>query len=210
VAVFTAYNAAAKRTGQSLEIATFRALSAARAEFFGRYKDLDKHDDSNTYSKEEPPQHIGNNALPGDENLDFIVRHPTAGHIGLECKNVRHWLYPDSNEVMDAVRKCVTLDCIPVLIARRIPFVTFMLLTKCGGIVHQTYNQLYPLADAEVAAKARDKNLLGYHDTHPVHRCVTAWYAVRQMIARSTWYRAASAPGTAQPSKPSGTGASAR
>lgn len=163
-AVFTAYNAAAKRTGQALEIATFRAPSAAGFEYQGRYKDLDKHDDSQTYSKEEPLRPIGNLSLEGDELLDFIIRHPDAGHLGVECKNVRHWLYPDSQEVMDAIRKCVALNCVPVLIARRIAFVTFSLLTRCGGLVHQTYNQLYPEADADVAAKAKDKTILGYHD----------------------------------------------
>jgi hypothetical protein len=53
---------------------------------------------------------------------------------------------------------------VPVLIARRIPYVTFKLLNACGAIIHQTYNQLFPLADAQLAGMVRDKNLLGYHD----------------------------------------------
>lgn len=60
--------------------------------------------------------------------------------------------------------KCCKLDIVPVLIARRIPFVTFMLFNQCDVIVHQTYNQLYPMADYELAEKAKDKKLLGYHD----------------------------------------------
>jgi hypothetical protein len=51
-----------------------------------------------------------------------------------------------------------------VLIARRIPYVTFKLLHACWAIVHQTYNQRFPLPDADLANKAKDKNLLGYHD----------------------------------------------
>ena len=52
----------------------------------------------------------------------------------------------------------------PVLIARRLPYITFSLLNVCGVILHQTYNQLFPSADAELASKAKDKTLLGYHD----------------------------------------------
>jgi hypothetical protein len=62
------------------------------------------------------------------------------------------------------LRKCVALDVVPVLIVRRIPYVTFMLFSTCGVIMHQTYNQLLPNADAALAEKAKDKKLLAYHD----------------------------------------------
>ena len=51
-----------------------------------------------------------------------------------------------------------------MLIARRIPFVTFKVLSICGVVFHQNYNQLLPEADRELAEKAKDKRLLGYHD----------------------------------------------
>jgi hypothetical protein len=154
-----------QRLGQTLEIATYRALVATDGlEFFGRFKDLDTHDDSELYSKEEPPSHIGARILPGSRLLDFIVRHPTAGPLGLECKNVREWVYPDREEVKELLLKCTTLDAVPVLIARRIPFVTFKLLSTAGVIVHQTYNQLLPSSDVTLAKKLRQKDLLGYHD----------------------------------------------
>ena len=153
-----------RRMGQPLEIATYRALCEQEAEFYGRYKDLDEHEDSQLYKKEEPPQHIGKKALPGAQNLDFLFRHPEAGPLGIECKNVREWLYPDRDEISELLVKCLALDCVPVLIARRIPFVTFRLLSTCGVIMHQTYNQLFPASEPELAARARDKNLLAYHD----------------------------------------------
>lgn len=37
-------------------------------------------------------------------------------------------------------------------------------MSRCGVIVHQTYNQLLPATLEDLAARARDKNLLGYHD----------------------------------------------
>lgn len=164
--VFQALNhgSLSKRLGQTLEIATYRALLKSGAEFYGRFKDLNAHDDSTLYSKEEPPQHIGNRSLSGDQRLDFLARHPEAGHLGIECKNVREWLYPDRQEISEVLTKCIALDCVPVLVARRIPYVTFFLLTTCGAILHQHYNQLLPSADASLADQARHKSLLGYHD----------------------------------------------
>jgi hypothetical protein len=53
---------------------------------------------------------------------------------------------------------------VPVLIARRLPFVTIRLLQMGGCLIHENYNQLYPEADARLAERVREKNLLGYHD----------------------------------------------
>jgi hypothetical protein len=73
-------------------------------------------------------------------------------------------MYPHVDEIKEMLRKCLALNAVPVLIARRIPFVTFHILGKCGLVIHQTYNQLLPDSEAELAAKVRDKTLLGYHD----------------------------------------------
>jgi hypothetical protein len=123
---------------------------------------MDLHDDSTMYKKEEPPSIISHRACTGC--LDFIVVTQAGTFAGIEIKNSREWLYPRRDEVMELLDKCVVLDLVPVLIARRIPFVTFKLLTACGAIVHQTYNQLFPAADAALAARAQSKYLLGYHD----------------------------------------------
>lgn len=159
------HHSVSMRLGQTLEIATYRALCADDGtEFYGRFKNLEAHDDSASYSKEEPPQHIGRRSLAGDQRLDFIIRHPTAGALGIECKNIREWLYPDRLEITEALAKCLVLDCVPVLISRRIPYVTFLLLSACGVLMHQTYNQLLPQADLALADRVRHKTLLGYHD----------------------------------------------
>src|ERR1700736_3432109 len=44
-------------------------------------------------AKEEPPQHLGSHELEGQERLDFLVHHPETW-LGIECKNIREWLYP--------------------------------------------------------------------------------------------------------------------
>ena len=56
------------------------------------------------------------------------------------------------------------LEAVPVLIARRYSYEAFSILTECGVIVHQMYNQRYANHDADLANRVRDKRLLGYHD----------------------------------------------
>jgi hypothetical protein len=154
------------RVGQALEIATYRALIGlpSNAHYFGRITDLNDHDDSSLYRKDEPPSYLGNRSIPNNKRLDFLVHHQTAGYLGLECKNIREWLYPSQTEIKETLNKCIALDCVPVFIARRIPYVTFRLLWTCGCLMHQTYNQLFPLSAQTIAADARNKDLLGYHD----------------------------------------------
>ena len=153
------------RIGQCLEIAIYRALLCQDAlDYLGSFPGLDEHDDSLRYSKEEPPQSLSGKCLPGDQRLDFLIRHPDAGWVAIESKNVREWLYPDRSEITDLLGKAVALDCVPVLIARRLAFVTFKVLSTCGVLFHQTYNQLLPEAERDLAHKVKDKRLLGYHD----------------------------------------------
>jgi hypothetical protein len=83
------------RVGQTLEIATFRALQQTGETLFGRFRDLNEHGDDQLYSKEEPPQHLGSHELEGDRRLDFLLQSPSRIWLGIECKNIREWLYPD-------------------------------------------------------------------------------------------------------------------
>ena len=83
---------------------------------------------------------------------------------GIEVKNHRTWIYPDTTEVKNKLWKCTDIGAVPVLISRRIPFITFRLLNLSGCLVHQTYNQLYANADADLVALTSHKDSLGYHD----------------------------------------------
>ena len=153
------------RIGQCLEIAIYKALlPQVTLDHVGGFTGLAEHDDSILYSKEEPPQTLSGRRLPGDQRLDFLIRHPDAGWAAIESKNVREWLYPDRSEITDLLGKAIALDAVPVLIARRLAFVTFKVLSTCGVLFHQTYNQLLPDTERELADKAKDKRLLGYHD----------------------------------------------
>lgn len=153
------------RVGQCLEIAIYRALLRQDTfEYLGDFMDLDDHDDSRLYSKEEPPRALNGKRLHGNQRLDFLIRDPEAGWAGIEAKNVREWLYPSHDEIRDLLGKAVALDCVPVLIARRFQYSAFTVLFACGVVVHQNYNQLLPEADRDLAEQAKDKRLLGYHD----------------------------------------------
>jgi hypothetical protein len=150
------------RTGQALEIAVYKAMLAAPdVKTFGGFTDLSVAAKTGLYQKDEV--HTLDGKSLGKEALDFIVQ---AGgqDCGVEVKNVREWLYPNRSEIRDAVRKALTLDTVPVIVARRIPYVTYRLLTLCGVILHQNYNQLMATEDEAVATLARRKDLLGYHD----------------------------------------------
>ncbi len=151
--------------GQTLEIAILRSLkSQAECDFMGDFPDLDDHDDSIQYSKEEPPASLSGRRIPGRRRLDFLLHRSDGGYAGVEAKNVRQWFYPDREEIRELLLKCCALDIVPVLIARRIHYSTFSVLNPCGVILHQTFNQLYPNSARALVPQLRDKDLLGFHD----------------------------------------------
>jgi hypothetical protein len=153
-----------RRLGQALEIPVFKALQGqTKLHFLGAFTDLSDHDDSSLYRKEEHPEYVNGLSMPQKKKLDFLI---FRGEVvaGIEVKNTRPWVYPDSEEVVELIAKCCAINAVPILIARRIHYATFSVLSNCGVILHQTYNQRYPKADEQLAALARDKNLLGYHD----------------------------------------------
>ena len=159
--------AVSDRRGQCLELAIFRALGAqSNAPYFGRFPDFDPSVSrrKNLYSKEEPPSHIGGRAIPGAGPLDFLYLHRTAGFAGVEAKNIREWIYPGRDEIKELLVKCVALDCVPILVARRLPRATLDVLGAAGVILHQTRNQLYHLADEDLAVRAKRQDLLGFND----------------------------------------------
>ena len=156
------------RRGQCLELSIYRALCAQPdVQYLGRFLDFDPTVPTRPkklYRKEEPPRHIGNHAMQGELRLDFLYLHPTAGSAGLEAKNVREWLYPHGDDIKGLLFKCVALDCVPVLVARRFPRVTVKVLEMCGVVLHQTLNQLYHVADKGLAGRAMRQDLLGFDD----------------------------------------------
>lgn len=61
----------------------------------------------------------------------FIIHKNTNIAIGIEAKNIREWIYPASVEVWRAIARACTLNCLPVLIARKISYIA-----KAGFFAH--------------------------------------------------------------------------
>lgn len=158
----TESHAFTSRMGQTAEIAVQRAMQTSKLHFFGHFSDLQLHDDSTLYTKLDPDFFSGIPILGG--KLDYIVVNPDVGGIGIEIKNTREWVYPDKSIVKHLLDKCVQIDVVPVLMARRIHYSTFSVLNACGVVIHQFYNQLYPSSDASFAKQISEKNNLGYFD----------------------------------------------
>ena len=131
------------RIGQCLEVMVYRALREQdEVEFLGGFTNHG-HGDGKLYQKDEPPKMISGRSI-APKSLDFLLNHPRAGWAGVEVKNRRPWLYPDSEEVKELLRKAAALDCVPVLIARRIQYSTFRLLNPCAISTNKTFSAFAP------------------------------------------------------------------
>ena len=153
--------------GKTLEIAVYRALLMEcpdhGLEFLGAFQGQDSSNPKD-WKKIEPPNMISGESLTGDKNLDFVLFHGEAGVAGIEVKNIREWIYPNSEEMRTLLKNCCNLNAVPVMVCRRYAYATFSVLNRCGVILYQNYNQLLPDSMRDLAALARDKELLGYHD----------------------------------------------
>ena len=153
------------RIGQALEIAVYRALKAQQEmQYLGAILDLDEHDDSTRYSRDDAPSALSGRVIPGKRKLDFVVGNEVLGWAGVEVKNVREWYYPSRLEIRHLLFKCYHLNVVPVLIARRIHYSTKLVFESCGVIFWEMLRQRYPASEAELASKVSDKTMLGYHD----------------------------------------------
>lgn len=156
-------NAFAHRVGDVLEIATFRALRDVGLPSLGGFRGLQNEPTTKTPKKEEPPSIFSGRELAGNKKFDFLVG-PNGVWAGIECKNIREWLYPDREEIRHMLRKAIELDIPPILIGRRIPFVTRRLLQPAGVLLWETRNQFYPGEYDNLAQQMREKESLGFFD----------------------------------------------
>lgn len=156
-------NAFVHRVGDALEIATFRALRKKGLPSLGGFRGLTDEPTTKTPKKEEPPSIFGGRELTGNKRFDFLVG-PNGVWGGIECKNIREWLYPDRDEIRHMLRKAIELDIPPILIGRRIPFVTRRLLQPAGVLLWETRQQFYPPEYDNLAQQMRDKESIGFFD----------------------------------------------
>ena len=105
--------------------------------------------------------------LPAGRPLDFVVE--VAGiQWGGEVKNYREWLYPQSWEIWAAISKCCELDVVPVLVTRKLPYISYRFFAKAGLVGYQTHFQFFHPAVAPELERVKAVDGLGYKDI----RCV--------------------------------------
>jgi len=63
--------------------------------------------------------------------------------IGIEVKNIREWIYPDSVEIWKALKACLDLHCTPIIINRAFHFTSFPFFRDIGVLGHETNKQYF-------------------------------------------------------------------
>ena len=142
---------------------SFAPSRSLRFFLLGGFRHLTAEPTTQKLRKEEPPSIFSGRELSGNKRFDFLVAHDQYW-AGVEVKNVREWLYPDREEVRALIAKSIELNLPPILIARRIPYVTRRLLSKAGMLMWETRHQYYPPEYHNLAGLVREKTSLGYFD----------------------------------------------
>lgn len=63
--------------------------------------------------------------------------------IGIEIKNIREWIYPESIEIWKALKACIDLDCIPIIITRAFHYTTGTFFRDIGAFGRETRHQYF-------------------------------------------------------------------
>lgn len=83
----------------------------------------------------------------GGAGLDLFFQYPHQNElipVGVEAKNIRDWIYPASVEVWRMIARACTLECLPVLAARKISYITTAgLFSRFGIQGFQTHFQYF-------------------------------------------------------------------
>jgi hypothetical protein len=83
----------------------------------------------------------------GGAGLDLFFQYNHQSEIipvGVEAKNVRDWIYPASVEVWRMIARACTLECLPVMAARKISYITTAgFFSQFGILGFQTHFQYF-------------------------------------------------------------------
>jgi hypothetical protein len=101
--------------------------------------------------------------VPRGRPLDFVVEIGGV-RFGVEAKNIRKWLYPDSLEIWETISKCCELDVVPIIVARKFHHVSFTQFKAIGGLGFQTHFQFFHSSVASEMERVRAVNGLGFKD----------------------------------------------
>jgi hypothetical protein len=100
----------------------------------------------------------------------FVIHKASHTPIGIEAKNVRDWIYPASEEVWRAIARACTMECLPVIIARKISYISRAgFFAKFGILGFETNfqymaQQVQPDSKYTFKDKVIHKDKLGFAD----------------------------------------------
>lgn len=96
--------------------------------------------------------------VPGgslDDAANLVVyddQYPVPITVLIEVKNIRHWIYPDSAEIYQLLDKAARLQqahpnqlFVPVLVCRKVHYLTFRLAKSLGFIIFYFGNNIQPI-----------------------------------------------------------------
>jgi len=104
---------------------------------------------------------VNGTLIKGD--FDFILQSQT-GLLGVELKNKRKWLYPDHKDFWVAIYRCLQNNALPVIIARKFPYIARLIFKNIGVLGYETHNQYLKPDLVDLMAEMRDKDGLGFAD----------------------------------------------
>ncbi len=112
---------------------------------------------------------LGSTTIDNSSPIDHIVRHRATGVLMLvEDKNKRQWFYPDSrghdDELARTIAKAITNGLTPMLITRKVPFVSHRFFKPLGLLAFQTHHQYFHPWVSHVMRDIKHKDGLGFHD----------------------------------------------
>jgi hypothetical protein len=115
--------------------------------------------------------------------------------IGIEAKNIREWVYPMTAEVWLMIAKCLTLDALPLLVARKIGYLTRAVFAKLGIMGFEVHRQVFHPDVAHLLVDIQHTDRLGYKDVvvmparpyGPLAAFVQSALAVNLLANRLKW-----------------------
>ncbi|NRF95765.1 hypothetical protein HQN89_33605 [Paenibacillus frigoriresistens] len=163
-----------KLCGMVLERIVFEAvLLSQKYQIFGSGPEYDEKGNLDKPPHAELLHYTGKTIYGGEKGagLDlFLVHQDLRFPIGIEVKNIREWVYPSSWQVWRLIARACSLECLPVLVARKIPYVTRAGLFKHFGILgfesqFQYYSQkIKAFSDYKFDDNVIHKDRLGFAD----------------------------------------------
>jgi hypothetical protein len=101
--------------------------------------------------------------LPKERPLDATYAFGTT-RIGVEVKNIREWVYPMTGEVWQMIAKCLALDALPVLVARKIGYLTRAVFAQLGIMGFDFHRQVFHPDVEHLLVDIQHTDRLGYKD----------------------------------------------